>query len=142
LTGANIAPAAFQALAGLAEQAGEGGIVLERWRGDFRTLLQNSSLSVSQGGYNTVMEILDCGSRAVVVPFAGGRETEQTLRAHLLAERGRIEVVDENSLAPATLGAAIDRAARGPAPRREDVNLEGARNSAELLAQWTKGLAW
>ena len=142
LTGANIAPAAFDALAALAEQAGRGEVVLERWRGDFRTLLQNSSLSVSQGGYNTVMEILDCGARAVVVPFAGGQESEQTLRAHLLAERGRIEVVDERTLAPGTLAAAVDRAARGPAPRREEMNLEGARNSAELLAQWTEGLAW
>ncbi|HEV8095917.1 MAG TPA: glycosyltransferase [Burkholderiales bacterium] len=142
LTGANIAPAAFEALAGLAGQEGQGAVVLERWRGDFRTLLQNSSLSVSQGGYNTVMEILDCGARAVVVPFAGGHETEQALRAHLLAERGRIEVVDEGSLAPATFAAAIDRAARGPAPGREEVNMDGARNSAELLAQWTEGLAW
>lgn len=142
LTGANIAPAAFDVLAGLAEQTGRGGVILERWRGDFRTLLQNSSLSVSQGGYNTVMEILDCGARAVVVPFAGGQESEQTLRAHLLAERGRIEVVDEDTLAPATLAAAVDRATRGPAPRREEMNLDGARNSAELLAQWTEGLAW
>ena len=142
LTGANLASAAYGALAALAEQAGQGGIALERWRGDFRTLLKNSSLSVSQGGYNTVMEILDCGARAVVVPFAGGQESEQTLRAHLLAERGRIEVVDEGTLAPATLAAAVDRAARGPAPRREEMNLDGARNSAELLAQWTEGMAW
>jgi len=142
LTGANLASAAYGALAALAEQAGQGGIALERWRGDFRTLLKNSSLSVSQGGYNTVMEILDCGARAVVVPFAGGEESEQTLRAHLLAERGRIEVVDEGTLAPATLAAAVDRAARGPAPRREEMNLDGARNSAELLAQWTEGMAW
>ena len=142
LTGASIAPGAFDALEALAQQAGRGGVVLERWRGDFRTLLQISSLSVSQGGYNTVMEILDCGARAVVVPFAGGQESEQTLRAHLLAERGRIEVVDERTLAPATLAAAVDRAARGPAPRREELNFDGARNSAELLARWTEGLAW
>ena len=142
LTGANIAPAAFDALEALAQRAGRGAVVLERWRSDFRTLLQNSSLSVSQGGYNTVMEILDCGARAVVVPFAGGQETEQALRAHLLAERGRIEVVDEGMLAPAALAAAVDRAARGPAPRREEINLDGAPNSAELLTQWTAGLAW
>lgn len=142
LTGVNLAPAAFDALAGLAQQADRGAVVIERSRGDFRTLLQNCSLSVSQGGYNTVMEILDCKARAVVVPFAGGKETEQALRAHLLAERGRIEVVDEDSLAPAALAAAVDRAARGPAPGREEMNLDGARESAELLAQWTKGLAW
>jgi len=97
---------------------------------------------VSQGGYNTVMEILDCGARAVVVPFAGGNESEQTLRAHLLAERGRIEVVEESTLAPATLAAAVDRAVRGPAPPRDEINLDGAGNGAELLMQWTAGLAW
>jgi predicted glycosyltransferase len=142
LAGVNLAPADFDTLAGLAQRTGRGEVVVERSRGDFRTLLQNCALSVSQGGYNTVAEILDCGTRAVVVPFAGGKETEQTLRAHLLAERGRIEVVDEDALAPAALAAAVDRAARGPAPGREEVNLDGARKSAELLEQWTEGLPW
>jgi len=139
LAGVNLDAGALDGLGRLVEQSGGGKVVLERSRRDFRTLLRNCALSVSQAGYNTVMEILDCGARAVVVPFAGGKETEQTLRAHLLAERGRIEVVAENSLTPSVLADAVDRAARGPAPRRAEIDLDGARKSAELLGQWIAG---
>jgi predicted glycosyltransferase len=84
------------------------------------------------------MEIVDAGARAVLVPFAGGAETEQSLRANLLAEQGRVEVVEEAALAPETLAAAIDRALRGPAPQRGAIDLDGATRSAALLAQWIR----
>jgi predicted glycosyltransferase len=136
LSGVNLDAATFDGLSRFAEHAGGGAVLVERSRTDFRTLLQNCAVSVSQGGYNTVMEILDCGARAVVVPFAGGKETEQTLRAHLLAERGRIQVVAEEALSPASLAAAIDCAASGVAPGKSDLDLDGARKSAELVMQW------
>jgi predicted glycosyltransferase len=136
LAGVNLDGAAFERLVHLARQSGAGKVIVERSRGDFRTLLQNCALSISQGGYNTVMEILECGARAVIVPFAGGKETEQTLRAHLLAGRGRIEVVAEDAFTPSTLAAAVDRAASRAAPGRTDVDLEGAGKSAALLVRW------
>ena len=141
LSGVNLDAATFAELARLAGHAGAGAVIVERSRSDFRTLLQNCAVSVSQGGYNTVMEILDCGTRAVIVPFAGGKETEQTLRAHLLAERGRIEVVAEDALEPARLAAAIDRAANRAAPGPSPVDLDGARKSAELIMQWAAARA-
>jgi predicted glycosyltransferase len=91
---------------------------------------------VSQAGYNTVLETLQAGARAVVVPFAGGTESEQTLRATLLAERGLLQVVEEAALTPATLAAAIDRAAARPRPAPGAIDLDGARRSAELLRKW------
>lgn len=136
LAGVNLDAAAFDGLVQLARQSGAGKVIVERSRDDFRTLLRNCALSISQGGYNTVMEILDCGARAVVVPFAGGKETEQTLRAHVLAERGRMEVVAEDALTPANLAAAVDRAARHAAPGRDDIDLDGAAKSAALLVRW------
>ena len=111
-------------------------MIIERVREDFTTLLRNCAVSVSQAGYNTTMEILDAGARAVLVPFAGGTETEQTLRATLLAENERLQVVAESALTPAALAAAIDRAASGPAPARGAIDLGGAERSAVLLAQW------
>jgi predicted glycosyltransferase len=140
LSGVNLDPAAFDGLVRLAQQSGAGKVVVERSRGDFRTLLQNCAVSISQGGYNTVMEILERGARAVVVPFAGGKETEQTLRAHLLAQRGRIEVVAEDALTASTLAAAVDRASRST-PSRNDIDLDGASKSAALLVRWTSGFA-
>src|SRR5574341_1137085 len=119
-----------------AARCGRGGIVLERSRPDFTSLLANCELSVSQAGYNTLMETLSARARAVVVPFAGGAETEQTQRAACFAGQGLLEMVDERSLDPQTLAAAIDRAARKPRPRRVAIDLNGAARSAELIAQW------
>lgn len=50
-------------------------------RPDFPSLLMSAKASVSQAGYNTVCDLLRTGCRPVLVPFAEGGETEQTLRA-------------------------------------------------------------
>jgi predicted glycosyltransferase len=121
----------------LKTRAGEG-VIVERARNDFTLRLKNCVLSVSQAGYNTVMETLQAGARAVLVPFAGGAESEQTLRARLLAERGLVHVVEEDSLTAATLAAAVDRAAAAARPAPGTVDLGGARRSAELLREWLK----
>lgn len=112
------------------------GVQVERHRADFRQLMARCRLSVSQGGYNTVMDILQARPAAVVVPFAGGAEVEQSMRARLLADRGWIELVEEANLNPDVLARAIDRAAARPPLAALPVGLEGARNSAVLLAQW------
>ncbi len=131
LAGNNVAENDFRSLAGLA--SGDSGIVLERSRADFTALLANCALSVSQAGYNTLMETVRAGARAVVVPFAGGQETEQALRARSLAERGLLEVVEEEALTPEALAAAIDRVARKPRPAPGAIDLDGARKSAMLI---------
>ena len=113
------------------------GITVEVLRDDYRELLARAALSVSQAGYNTVMDILVSGTRAVLVPFSAGGETEQGLRARLLAERGRVQIVEEASLSPESLAAAIGRAAGGPAPAAADFALDGARRTARIIAAMT-----
>jgi predicted glycosyltransferase len=137
LAGNNLPDGDFQNLARLA--AGDAGIALERSRPDFRTLLANCELSVSQAGYNTLMETVQARARCVAVPFAGGHETEQTLRARCFAERGLLELVEEGGLNPGALAAAIDRAARKPRPAACAVDLDGARRSAALVAGLAAG---
>jgi len=132
LTGHNLSDVAYARLGRLARQ----GVVLERSRADFTTLLANCELSVSQAGYNTLMETLAVRARAVVVPFAGVAETEQTERARCFAERGLLEMVEERALNPQTLAAAIERAAGKPRPRAAAINLDGAARSAGLIAGW------
>jgi predicted glycosyltransferase len=111
-------------------------VIVERFRKDFTQRLRNCVLSVSQAGYNTVLETLQTRTRAVLVPFAAGGESEQTLRATLLAERGLVQMVQEAALTPATLAAAVDRAAARPRPAPGAIDLGGARRSAELLRSW------
>ncbi|MGQ9366336.1 glycosyltransferase family protein [Azospirillum sp. ST 5-10] len=122
------------ALAALAAAA-PAGVVVERARPDFPALLRRCRLSVSQAGYNTVLDLLQAGCRAVVVPFAAGAETEQALRAGLLADRGRLTVVEEATLSPATLAAGVARALALPPPPPLPLRLDGAAQTARLLAE-------
>lgn len=142
LAGVDVADSELDHLRQMAEANGGPGVAVERNRTDFALLLANCHLSVSQGGYNTVMETLAAGARAVVVPFAGGAETEQTLRTRLLAQRGWIEMLEESALDPRTLAEAINRAALRPRRRGNVASLDGAFNSAALVAQWSGELSW
>ncbi len=139
LAGNNLPGDDFRRLAELA--AGENGVELERSRPDFTRLLENCALSISQAGYNTLMETIRAGARAVVVPFAGGHESEQGLRARCFAERGLLEMVEESALTPATLAAAIDRAAHQIQRPPGGINLEGAQRGAASIAQLAQGVA-
>ena len=90
-------------------------------------------MSVSQAGYNTMLDILLAGARAVLVPFAAGRETEQLMRAERLAALGAVELVPESELSPQSLALAIERAAaREPATVAIDTG--GAAATARLVA--------
>jgi len=111
------------------------GVEVERSRADFPELLAAARLSISQGGYNTVMDVLNAAVPAVIVPFAGAGETEQTLRAERLAARGAVRVVREDALSAAALARAIDAAAEVP-PAALDLDMEGAATSARLLGRW------
>lgn len=142
LAGVNAGAAEVAALAALARESPDGQVIVERVREDFTQRLENCLLSVSQVGYNTIMETLQARARAVAVPWAGGAETEQTLRARLLAERGLIEMVEEQALTPETLAGAIDRAAARTRPAGQAIDLRGAQRSAALLEQWIAELRW
>jgi predicted glycosyltransferase len=112
------------------------GVTVERHRDDFRELLSQAVLSVSQAGYNTVLDLLQTGPRMVLVPFAAASETEQALRARLLADTGRAVVVDEATLTPERLAAAIDRALAAPSPPPLPIDGDGAAASARAIRGW------
>ena len=111
------------------------GVVIERSRNDFPSLLANCRVSVSQAGYNTVCEVLQARARAVLVPFAGDGESEQTLRARLLSERGWAQMLPEEALDAAALASAVERAASHQRPPEDALDLRGAARTAELLLQ-------
>jgi predicted glycosyltransferase len=129
LTGPKLPEPEFAALANWLPD----GVLLERYRPDFPQILRRCRVSVSQAGYNTVLDILAAQASAVIVPFASERETEQSLRAERLAARGLVELVPEDQLSPERLASAIDRAISArPVPIA--INTGGARRSAELIA--------
>jgi predicted glycosyltransferase len=107
-------------------------VTLERFRRDFPALMARARLSISQAGYNTVMDILGTGARALVLPFAEGVESEQTLRARLLAERGLLALL-EPPYEPARLGGAIDEALLRSPPPAGGIDLGGAAATARII---------
>ena len=107
--------------------------VVEPNRADFRSILARARVSVSQGGYNTVTDVLATGVPAVLVPFSAEGEREQSIRARVLADAGVVRVIEEDCLtAPALLEAVRCTAARR-APERPPVRLDGAGESAEAI---------
>jgi predicted glycosyltransferase len=117
--------------AALCERA-PSGVAVERFRDDFAALLRGCYLSVSQAGYNTVLDLLAARARAVLVPFAEGRETEQMLRAERLAALGAAELVRETELSPGALAAAIERAVSRSPPMLA-IDTGGAARAARLI---------
>ncbi len=116
------------------KKLGSDGIIVERARPDFTELLKNCSLSISQGGYNTVMEVLACGANGIAIPYAGGKETEQTLRAKLLEDRGLIQQISEENLSDKWLIDAINQTENSQENKQSNININGAKNAANLLA--------
>lgn len=115
----------------------DDGLIVEPNRPDFPALLARARLSVSQAGYNTVVDLLAARTRAVLVPFAAERENEQSLRAEALAARGLATCLDEAELSPQMLAQAIDRVAAAPGPAH-DIRLDGAARGAALLLAWCR----
>ncbi len=93
-----------------------------------------STLSLSQGGYNTTMDILRAGTPSVVVPYSAGREDEQASRARRLEALGALRSVPARDLGTGRLlEELVLLAGSRPAPVRLD--LDGARTTARVVTQ-------
>jgi predicted glycosyltransferase len=131
LVGHNISQADFDAL----RNAAGSGVIVERNRNDFPVLLSRSAVSVSQAGYNTSMDILKTGVRAVMVPFSEAGEREQSIRAELLHQQGQVIRLAQDDLSAPALADAINQAYEMPV-QSLDLKMDGASESARLLQQW------
>lgn len=137
LAGPNIPDAGVQRLL---REAGPHAIV-ERARVDFPMLLRQAFISVSQGGYNTVLDVVTSGARPVIVPFTGNGETEQRARGERLRDFDLAVVVDDRTLSPATLASAIDNAGARDTWGSWDFDSDGAARSATLVREMIEAKA-
>lgn len=116
---------------------GSPSLIIEPARADFPGLLRRCHVSVSQAGYNTAMDILQARARAVLVPFAGGGETEQPLRAAALAMRGWAVTVEERHLNPGTLAQAVAEAGAAAPPDTSLLRCDAAVETALVVETLT-----
>ncbi len=129
LAGDNLDRGDFHALQ---RQAPEN-VIVEPARADFKSLLANCALSISQGGYNTMMDIIAARCPNLIVPFSSAGETEQSFRAAQFDKLGLINMFkpDKNGLKSLS-GAAIATLKKGPA-KTTVINLAGASQSAMII---------
>ena len=126
ITGPHFPADAFARLAGNMPD----GMVLHRFLPDFRDRLARAEVSVSQAGYNTLMDVLGAGVPAVMVPFAEGGESEQSERAEIFAQKGIISLLPASKLCPETLARMMDDA---DFPKEFELLLDGARIGAAKI---------
>lgn len=97
---------------------------------DFLSELARADLSISMAGYNTCMDILSAGLRALVHPF--GQNREQAMRARRLEKLGVVGVIE--SLAPASLASRILEELQGEQRNKlGSLDIAGAQNTARML---------
>ncbi|MGB5707719.1 MAG: glycosyltransferase [Arenicellales bacterium] len=129
LVGPGIDDSEYQAF----RQRQHSNLKIERNREDFRRLLANCEVSISQYGYNTALELFTAGCPAVVVPYSRDGETEQAMRAEKFAKKGFCLVLDERRLCTHSLLSAIDHAVEMKPVQKKTINLNGASESVRLI---------
>ena len=116
-----------------AEAAGCAGLSVERLVPDLCAAMVGASVSVSQCGYNTALDVLRAGVPALVVPYDEGRETEQTERARRLAALGALRVLPARELSAARLAHEVGELL-GTAPAAVALDLSGAETTAAMVS--------
>lgn len=120
---------AFAAMRALAADLPDARV--SRFSPNFVDILAATDLSVSLAGYNTVMNVLAAGCRALVAPFDQNRE--QRLRAERLQALGRLGLLEPEASAPGRLAARMLAALNTPPPIAGGVDLDGACHTARFL---------
>ena len=99
---------------------------------DLAQVMAKAKVSVSRAGYNTVGDLLRAQCLSVLVPFAGGLETEQLRRAQMMEQQNLATVLLDENLNPQSLAAAIDKVALLQ-PKAAVFDLDGADKAAKIL---------
>ncbi len=119
-------------------------LTIERFEVDFVGLLRRACLSISLAGYNTSMNVLSSGVPAILSPYTGNRNREQSQRAARLAAAGWVrllpataETTDAHQPAlPDPLSEWMKEALTSPPPARQlALRLDGVETTARLLEE-------
>lgn len=114
------------------------GLTLIHAVSDLRALMQQHDYSVSQCGYNTVMDLLVTNSKALLVPFSQGIEDEQSNRARRLQKLGVMKLLEADQLSPESLEQAIIQLQHF-SPNTSTLDIDGAENTAQYITSWIEG---
>ena len=121
----------------LQEMAAERqNVNLRRYTPQLLQYMDKADLSISLTGYNTTMNILKTGVRALVVPIGHyEKDREQLVRTKKLEQMGVVETLDPHKLEPQDLARAILTSLNKPpvANTAQLFDLQGAQKTAAFL---------
>lgn len=105
-------------------------IILRKFTSQILYWMKRAELSISRGGYNTCMNILETGVRSVIVPV--GLSNDQNNRTKKMAALNLTHKLDEVDLTPENLCNTMLQALKSP-PAKHQICLDGAYRTAEFL---------
>ena len=111
---------------------GQPQLHIRRFTTDFIGHMKAADLSISLFGYNTAMNVLSTGVRALTLP--SDKDLEQPLRARSFAQKGLVGLLEPADLKPRRLAeriiSALATTHRAPAI---DFDLDGAARAADVI---------
>ena len=135
-TGPFCPPEVFAELGARAAQ--RPNVLLQRYTPNLLVYMHQADLSISMAGYNTTMNVLTSGVRAMVLPFTGNDDQEQTLRAERLDELGIVRVIRPDDLRPEQLAQGVMTCLQ-QGPGRRSFDFEGVKKTAGYLRDLAYG---
>ncbi len=111
---------------------------INRYTPNLLAYMEKSEISISMSGYNTTMNILTTGVRAMMLPFTGNDDQEQTMRVERLSQLKKVRRIQPEDLQPDRFAAAVV-AHLQHSPSQIKVNLNGVENTARLVKALAEG---
>lgn len=113
-------------------------IQIETYTPQLLEYMQTADISVSLGGYNTTMNILSTGVRAIIVPIGHEHvDKEQLHRTQKLEQLGIVNSIHPQDLSPLVLSEKIgDCLSKKTSNNSRIFDLQGADNTANFLKRF------
>jgi predicted glycosyltransferase len=104
---------------------------IHRYTPNLLAYMQRADLSVNMAGYNTTMNVLTTGVRALMLPFTGNDDQEQTMRVQRLEQLGRVQLLQTEDVTPQRLAQCVQKALLHR-PQATNFDLDGVQKTAIL----------
>ncbi|MCC5614041.1 glycosyl transferase [Nostoc sp. CHAB 5836] len=99
----------------------------------FLSYMQKAELSINMSGYNTTLNVLTTGVRAMILPFTGNEDLEQTMRAEKLDKLGIVKMITPKDLKPNLFAEKIISNLKEQ-PKKISFDFAGVEQTANILS--------
>jgi predicted glycosyltransferase len=113
---------------------GQNNITIERYTSNLLDYMLQADLSIGMSGYNTTMNILSTGVKAMMMAFQGNNDKEQETRLKKLDYLGRVKMIKSEDLQPEKFAQQIINYLQEK-PTNLTLNLDGVSSTTYYLKQ-------